>query len=373
MTVTQQLEQSAAKAQAAYDAIAESGTVSAVQLREAWVKNQQIQLATAIQTGEGVTEAQKNQLAAQQQDLQNHLDITTSQWKTAYDGIHSAVSSTFDDLTKKIVTGDGSFSDIVTKMWQSIAEAALKGFLEPVTKGIEDFISKTIANLLSGEGLGGVLDSLKQIGSSISGIFGGGASAAGGAASGVGSAASGAGGAASAAGSVVSGLSGILSAIGSIGSVITGAIGDIQNIHMQDTLNSIEHNTRYSALYLGDRADGGILGVLFKIDEEIAWGANVKATENLRDLFKDWSGPVLADLNGILAMWEGTAPYIVDTKTVLEDIRGISSAMLDTLKSGFQGLQVTINAGNLTTAEAARQLGNQIAANLTTQLAAVPR
>jgi hypothetical protein len=373
VTVTQQVQDSAAKSQAAYDAIAASGTASAVQLQEAWVKNQQTQLATTIQLGGQVTEAQKNQLAQQQQDLQNHLDITTSQWKTAYDGIHSAVSTMFDDLTKKIVTGSGSFSDIMTTMWQGIAEAALKGFLEPVTKAIENFIATTIANLLSGQGLGGILDSLKQIGSAVSGVFGGASSAAGGAASAAGGAAQSAGGAASAAGSVASGLTGIISAIGSIGSMITGAIGDIQNIHMQDTLNSIEHNTRYSALYLGDRADGGILGVLFKIDEEIAWGANVKATENLRDLFKDWSGPVLADLNGILAMWVGTAPYITDTKTVLEDIRGIAGEMLDTLKSGFSGLQVTINAGNLTTAEAARTLGNQIAQNLTTQLVGVPR
>jgi hypothetical protein len=382
MTVTQQLQDSAAKSQAAYDAIAASGTASAVQLQEAWVKNQQTQLATTLQLGGQVTEDQKNQLAQQEQDLKNHLDITTSQWQTAYDGIHSAVSTTFSDLAKTIVTGDGSFSDIMTKMWQSIAESALNAFIAPVTKAIENFISTTIANLLSGQGLGGILDSLKAIGSAASGIFGSGGTLAtsastmgqvGQAAGMGGSAASAAGSGASAAGSVASSLTGILSAIGSIGSFITGGIGDIQNVHIENILGEIEQNTRYTSLLMGMQADGGALAVLWKIDNELAFGNLVKATENLRDLFKDWSGPVLADLNGILAMWVGTAPYIVDTKTVLEDIRGIASDIRDQIVSGFQQLTVTINAGNLTTAEAARQLGNQIASNLTTQLVGVPR
>jgi hypothetical protein len=41
------------------------------------------------------------------------------------------------------------------------------------------------------------------------------------------------------------------------------------------------------------------------------------------------------------------------------------------MKAGFQQVNVTVNAGTLTLADAARQLGNQIAANLTSQLTAV--
>jgi hypothetical protein len=380
VTVTQQLTDSAAKAQKAYDDIAASGTASAVQLQEAWVRNQQIQLQTTVQLGGEVTEAQKNQLAAQEQDLQNHLDITTSQWKTAYDGIHSAVSTMFDDLIKTVVTGKGSFADVMTAMWQSIAEAALKGFLEPVTKAIENFISTTIANLLSGQGLGGVLDSLKQIGSTVTNLFSGGSSLAtssatmgqvGQAIPGVGAAGGAGGAAAGIAGSAGSLLSGV-GAVGSVVSAITGIIGDIQNIHMGAQLASIEHNTRYTMMYVGDRADGGILGVLFKIDEELAWGSNTKATENLRDLFKDWSNNALGDLDYMKDMIEnGVLPYLPDIKGVLEDIRDIAASMRDSITTGFQQLTVTINAGNLTTAEAARQLGNQIAANLTGQMVAI--
>jgi len=112
--------------------------------------------------------------------------------------------------------------------------------------------------------------------------------------------------------------------------------------------------------------------VLFKIDEELAWGSNTKATENLRDLFKDWSNNALGDLDYMKDMIEnGVLPYLPDIKGVLEDIRDIAASMRDSITTGFQQLTVTINAGNLTTAEAARQLGNQIAANLTGQMVAI--
>jgi hypothetical protein len=142
--------------------------------------------------------------------------------------------------------------------------------------------------------------------------------------------------------------------------------------HQTDILASIEHNTRYTMMYVGDRSDGGILGVLFKINDEIAWGNTTKAVENHRDLFKDWSGPALAAMNGINDQLSyNVAPYLPDIKVPLQDIRTISQNLLDTVTTGFQDVKITINAGNLTTADAARQLGNQIATNLATQLTAV--
>src|SRR5262245_66267890 len=100
-------------------------------------------------------------------------------WQTAYDGVKSAVSGAFDDLIKKIATGEGSFSDILTKMWQSLAETALHVFLDPIRDAVAKFIANELADLLSGKGLGGVLDNLKQIGQAAKDVFTGAWKAAG--------------------------------------------------------------------------------------------------------------------------------------------------------------------------------------------------
>ena len=83
---------------------------------------------------------------------------------------------------------------------------------------------------------------------------------------------------------------GIVGAVGSAVSAISGIIGNFQNAQQETTLNAIEHNTRYSMMYLGERSDGGILTAIFKMSEQVSWGPGVKATEQLRDAFIDWVG-----------------------------------------------------------------------------------
>src|SRR5213076_1882706 len=116
-------------------------------------------------------------------------------------------------------------------------------------------------------------------------------------------------------------------------------------------LNAIEHNTRYTMMYVGERADGGILGVLFKINEEIAWGTQTKATERLRDLFLDWSGPMLAATLDLVTLGQTSA-------ACLENLRDYANS------GSARSITVNVTAAGLTTAEAARALGNQIAQNL---------
>ncbi len=68
-------------------------------------------------------------------------------------------------------------------------------------------------------------------------------------------------------------------------------------MHQETSLNAIEHNTRYSMEYLGERGDGGILGILFKIDEELAFGFNTKSTEQMRDYIAGPINQALSDIN----------------------------------------------------------------------------
>lgn len=101
-------------------------------------------------------------------------------------------------------------------------------------------------------------------------------------------------------GKAASGIAGAsASTIGVIG-IFTQALGDIvqgfQLARIEGTLNAIEQGVRSSALFLGGRGDQGILGILFKINEEIAWGANTKATEEIRDILA--SGITIAGESG---------------------------------------------------------------------------
>jgi hypothetical protein len=363
----------ATETDASYNKIVTEAGVDSVAAQTAWVTKTQEAYANILAQGGTLTEGQKSELDRAKQHLDDHLTQVKSAWQTTYDGVKSAVGGAVDSMIEKLVTGKGSFKEILDGMWQDIATAALHAFLDPVKKAISEFIANEVADLIGGKGLGGIVDGFKSIGQAASGIFGKGGSAASGAAGAAG-AIPGAGGAASSAGSAATGLAGIAPIFGMVTgaiSAITGVIGVFQSMHQETSLNAIEHNTRYSMMYLGERGDGGILGVLFKIDEELAWGAATKAMESLHDMFMDWRTPALESMQNIQVILESWGPYIADTKDAVFDIRQIASDLGRTVATGFERMTITINAGNLTTADAARQLGDQIAKNLSTQMVAV--
>jgi hypothetical protein len=90
----------------------------------------------------------------------------------------------------------------------------------------------------------------------------------------------GGGGAGGAVGSVAgSGLTGAVSAVAAAVTAISSVIGNFQMAGMNASLGRIEESTRKAMNYLGERADGGILGVMFKIHEALTFGKIVVATE----------------------------------------------------------------------------------------------
>jgi hypothetical protein len=336
--------------------------------------NDQKQFGTDWSTAD---EARRKQLET---DLNTHLTKQKTAWQDFCKDVSKDVSTAFDGLSTLIVTGKGSFGDVMNKLWTSLATDCVNLFLSPIKKEIDTFITDTLGSLLGPKGFGGVSDAIKKFGSDIGGLFSGGGGASGGVPSSVPGlpnvgatpgAPPGGGAASAGAGILGAGLTSVVSAVSGAISAVTGVIGVFQSMHQETSLNAIEHNTRYTMMYVGDRADGGILGVLFKIDEELAWGANTKATENLRDLFLDWSGLVAPIFKAIQDDLEALAPYIVDSKTALEDIRDMVAPLADVINKGFAQLNVTVTATGVTTREAAKALGDQIAANLATQMVAI--
>jgi tape measure domain-containing protein len=95
------------------------------------------------------------------------------------------------------------------------------------------------------------------------------------------------------------GLSSIIGGVGktagsglaSAGSSLLGGLLDAVLPKNSDTqLVRIEGNTRFAAMYLGERGDGGILGTLFRILDTALYGTAVKALESIRDMIGGMGG-----------------------------------------------------------------------------------
>jgi hypothetical protein len=366
-----ELEAMQTKADTEFQRIAASGETNATTLQEAWINHTKATYENILQQGGTLTESQKAELDKAKTNLDEHLGTMQSQWKTAYDGIKSSVGTAFDDMTKLLVTGDGSFKSVMTGMLQSIAETALNTFIAPFKKAVSDFVANELADLLGGKGLGGVMDSLKSIGSTASSIFGGGGSTPIGgnvpisaAAGGIGDA-GGAGGAASSIGSAVSGsISGVVSAVSGVVSAVTGVIGVFQSAHQETSLNAIEHNTRYTMMYVGEQADGGIFHAVSQMRDLLDHGLiqiDTARTANTLDDYHDQMLPMTWDIKNAV---QKTSDFQDGILTALSD----SLAVLQDIDKGIGSITVNVSPQGLTTADAARALGDQIAKNMAAQL-----
>jgi phage tail tape-measure protein len=248
-----QFQTMADEAERDYQRIASSADANSLAAEQAWVTKTQAAYTAIVEAGGTLTEDQKTQLAKRQIDIEQAQEKTVSTYKATYESIKTAVGTAFDSLENTLITGDGSFGDAMTKMWQSIAKSALDDFIAPVKKAIAEFIATTIADLLHGDGLGGVLDSLKAIGSAMSDVFTGASKAASGvagAAGSAGSAASGAAGAASSGSSAASGaasaagsITGIVGAVGGVVSAVSGVVSNFQLAGVNKSLDVLVNHT----------------------------------------------------------------------------------------------------------------------------------
>lgn len=205
--------------------------------------------------------------------------ITTAQLEFTK-ALKDDVGGAFDDLLRKLVSGDMSFGETMKKMWQDLAFTCLEKFLKPVKDAITDFIAGTLADLLSGKGLGGVLDSLKGIGSAVGGIFGGGGGAAGTAAGASGSAGSAAGGVGSAASGAASGVFGAVMGIANLGvGIASGITSGVLESQMADRLFRILSAVDTSNVI--SNGTGGMLDQLKGIRYDVTGGASLGTLQNV--------------------------------------------------------------------------------------------
>lgn len=294
VTSTRSLEEQASKSQEAYEIIRQSGTASASDLNQAWVRYEEDRIAAAKAAGIEIPAEQKVALDR----MKEQLGVSTREQKETWGDWSRQVSTIITDWSKDtgriLFDGDLSWGEKGKKMLSSLGEAVTRMFVEPAQRAIGDLIGGAIADLMGGKGLGGIIDRVKDVGGAIAGVFGGGGATK--AATNAGGDLGGAmntGGAAAGAG-----LAGVIGAVGSVASAISGVIGNFQMAKMETTLNAIEESTRRGTLYLGDRADGGILQRLFDIADKMQWVPGLLDAVNLK--LDNWLSPLsenLGDLN----------------------------------------------------------------------------
>jgi tape measure domain-containing protein len=266
---TAEVQSHATKAREAYDAIKNSGTATTRDLDAAWVAYESARIAAAKAAGEAIPAETEKALAAVKEKINGTAGNSA---KTAWSDWSNQVSTIITDLGKKMADvlwdGDLSWAEKGKSVLKSLGESVTRAFVEPATKAIGDLISGAISDLIGGKGFGGILDRVRELGSAVSGVFGGGGSAIGGTAGSVGGAASGAGGSVGGIGGSVgsaggaaagAGTAAIVGAVGGVVSAISGVIGNFQMAKMETTLNAIEESTRYAKFYLGDHGGWSIM------------------------------------------------------------------------------------------------------------------
>jgi len=318
------LDALAAKSREDFDIVTNSGTASATEITRAWVKMMEDRKAALRQNGKDLSEEEQRALDGMKAKLDNKPTLA-DKWGDIYGGIRSATSQLGKDMVDVLFEGPESFADKAIASLKNIGKAVADHFVQPAMDAIGKFIATTITDLLSGKGLGGVLDSIKSIGKAISDVFSSGssaASAAGGATS-AGGAASGAGGIGSAASS---GLTGLISAISGVVTAVTGIFGIFQNMHQETSLNAIEHNTRYSMMFLGEQGWDSIHGNTH--DSKLL-------LENIRDWMQGAQYNTLRDISSSLDKKTSDLWYeIIGVKDKLTDVKDASAAVATNVGDG---------------------------------------
>jgi TP901 family phage tail tape measure protein len=235
-------------------------------------------------------------------DLSGSLGRAATIWDDWTGGVGRAMDDFKRSISEGLWDGDLSFGAKGIESLKNLGKAFTESFIGVATDSIGDFLKGTMQDLIGGKGFGGLIDRVKDLGKTISDVFGAGSTAAGIATGGAGTA-GGAGGAGgipgtSGGGAAASGAQGVMGAVNMVTGIVS-AVGDvitaIYSIRQEGTLNAIEHNTRYAMMFLGERSDQGILGQMFRIADTLEFGALVKAMERSRDVLSDYV-PAMADL-----------------------------------------------------------------------------
>lgn len=256
----QKMADLSAAAAASYKTIVASDLATQFQKDSALIKLLEAEQAAMKANGIAIpADHQKmlDDLKAKTENTSTGLPATTGKFAEFGTQVSTIITNFAQDISKSLWDGNTSFGEKGKALLSSLGQAVTSSFIEPATAAISSFISGAIKNLLGGDGLGGVFDSIKNIGSSFSGIFSGGKTP--GVPSVPGTSAPGGAGGIGGAGSALGSITGIVGAVGSIGTLISSIVFGIQQEKDMDTL--ADHTLRT----FNELAN-------LRIDEWVRWG-----------------------------------------------------------------------------------------------------
>lgn len=235
----------------ARDVILGSGIATDFEKKTAVFRALKAQVEAAVQMGKAVTDEQRATLEKMEAELGSGKGQDAVKAASGmFTQVSTVITNFAQESAKALFEGGGSWGEKFTKLWGDLKVAVVSSFIEPATAALTSFLTGIVADLMGGKGFGGILDQIKNLGSSLKNIVPGLSSAA----SSAGSAASGAGGASIPAGG---GAGGAASGLGSTADIITGAISAaanvisaIYNVRIEGTLNQMERNTAAASIHL---------------------------------------------------------------------------------------------------------------------------
>lgn len=247
---TGELRKVAEQHQADFNRIKGSGIATAHELDLAWWKLMESLADAARQAGEEIPFEIEAMLSVGTKHTKEATEKQKNIWGEFGKSVSTVITNFAQDISKSLWDGDISWGEKGKNLLKSLGQAVTSSFIEPATAAIGKFINGVLADLLSGKGLGGVLGHLKDIGSAVSGAFGGGNTP---------SVPTGGGGSSIPTGGGGGGAAGAASSLGGTVDIVTGAISAaanvvsaIYNVRMEGTMNAIEENTRKAQIVLLD-------------------------------------------------------------------------------------------------------------------------
>jgi TP901 family phage tail tape measure protein len=304
VTAKEDIAALATQASTDFATIRDSGTASATEIREAHIKELEAIKAAYIAQGTNLPPEQQktlDALLAQQESFKTGSTGTSGVFTKWADGIKSLTGTLGSSMISTLFTAPSSFGGSLMDKLNTIKDSFVDVFTTQIGGVLDNFIEKGLKAVMGAlDGLIGKLTGSDGVSNALDKVFGvatdtatsvGTTAATGAANTAANTATSTAG---KAAGTGISAMVGVVSGVVS---AISGVIGNFQMAKMETTLNAIEEGTRYSALFLGGRADGGILGQLFRIIEEVTYGYTAKAMLEIRDIFKGEFLPRIANID----------------------------------------------------------------------------
>lgn len=296
---TTDFETVAKEAAKARDVVLGSGIATDFEKNSAVYKALQAQIEAARAAGIEVPKEQIAMLEKLKGQIDTKVPELKKPWTEFGKEVSTIITNTAQSMAAALFDGDLSFGEKMKGMLKDIGEAVLSKFIQPAVSAIANFITGTLADLLSGKGLGGVLGHLKDIGGAIVDIFKGGSGVAGaagqvaGAAGGIGSAAGGIAGAGGSAGSAAgqaagTGLSATVGMVTGAISAVSGVIGNVQFMAMNKSLDLIEHEVRFSKIHLGYILEK-LNDYLPKLEDiwKYLWQTQIQALNNFTAIMED--------------------------------------------------------------------------------------